>query len=296
MIVLTYNQLIKIGVHLGHSFLNSKFFSSWMLYGWRDTRFIFDTVYSIYSLRMGLLFVRKSVLKFRPIWFVNLNPYLSPIVARYTYSCGESFSIYRWVNGTLTNFRSVTGWGTLLYRLASENKYNFTHHDRKDLSSLIGFIFNRRRLPGALFLPSVKNCEIVSDEFSAANIATIGVVDSNALSWTVTIPIAGNDDSYQCINFYCFLFSKQIMVAKLAFMKYWHILYMLKRRYYKKRYYIMYLFNKFKFNISNFEENHNIMLNILKNTRFFWKRPLTQHEALFKSFVKDDVIFRWKDY
>jgi len=96
--------------------------------------------------------------------------------------------------------------------------YNFTHHDKKDLSSLIGYIFNRKRIPGALFLPSVKDCEAVSDEFASANIATIGVVDSNTLSWSVSIPIPGNDDSYQCINFYCFLFSKQIMAAKISFL------------------------------------------------------------------------------
>jgi ribosomal protein S2 len=60
--------------------------------------------------------------------------------------------------------------------------YNFTHHDRKDLSSLIGYIFYRKRIPGTIFLPSVKDCEIIGDEFAAANIPSIGVIDSNSLS------------------------------------------------------------------------------------------------------------------
>jgi len=54
--------------------------------------------------------------------------------------------------------------------------------DRKRLSSLIGFLFYRKRIPGTLFLPSVKDCEIAGDEFASANIPTVGVVDSNVSS------------------------------------------------------------------------------------------------------------------
>jgi len=106
----------------------------------------------------------------------------------------------------------------LLHDLAAKGIYDFRHSDRKRLSSLIGFLFYRKRLPGTLILPSVKDCEMVSDEFMTASIPTIGIVDSNALSWAVTIPIPGNDDSYQCINFYCFIFSRLIISNKVFFL------------------------------------------------------------------------------
>jgi len=295
LIELTSSQLIKIGAHLGHSFLNSKFLSSWMLYGWRLDIFVFDTIYSLYLFRIGISFVKKCIINYRPIWFVNLNPYLAPVIARYTYGCGESFSIYRWVNGALTNFRSVIGWGTLLYRLAGKNIYNFSHHDRKDLSSLIGFIFNKKRLPGTLFLPSVKNCEIASDEFASANIPTIGVVDSNALSWAVTVPIPGNDDSFQCINFYCQLFAKIILAKKLRFLVQWDEEYSIRSLKLKRRLYLLYLINKYHYKLHNFDENLHLILNVLKNSKFFWKRSLTRYESIFKSFVQSDIIFKWKN-
>jgi len=69
-----------------------------------------------------------------------------------------------------------------LHDLALKGIYDFRHLDRKRLSSLIGFLFYRKRIPGTLFLPSVKDCEIVGDEFASANIPTIGVVDSNVSS------------------------------------------------------------------------------------------------------------------
>ncbi len=297
MIQLTYNQLIKIGANLGHSFLNSKFFSSWMLYGWRSNIFVFDIIFAVYLFRIGITYIRKCVKIYRPVWFVNLNAYFAPFVARYGYVCGESFSVYKWINGTLTNFKSVVGWGKLLYSSAIKNKYEFRHHDRKGLSSLIGFLFSRRRLPGALFLPSLKDCEIVSDEFLSANVPAIGIVDSNVLSWSVSIPIPGNDDSFQCINFYCYLFSKVIISNKTQCLRWWNKYYKImwrRRRKIKRRLYLYHLVNKYKYKIGDFEENMNLIVKTLKNNTIYWRRPLTKYETLFRSFVKNDIIFRWK--
>jgi len=50
--------------------------------------FIFETVFSVYLLRIGLSFIDKCVQIRRPVWFVNLNSFISPIVARYAYICG----------------------------------------------------------------------------------------------------------------------------------------------------------------------------------------------------------------
>lgn len=268
-----------------------------MLYGWRANIFIFDTIYSVYLFRIGVSLVRKCVRLRRPIWFVNLNVYISPIVARYANICGESFSVYRWINGALTNFRSIVGWGALLHDLASKGLYDFRHSDRKRLSSLMGFLFYRKRLPGTLFLPSIKDCESVSDEFASANVPTIGIVDSNMLSWMVTIPIPGNDDSFQCINFYCFLFSKLIMSNKIFFLLKWNIGLKIKEVKSKKRkLYLFYLFNKYKYNFNAFEDNVDSIFKVFKNKDIFWKRTLTEYESLLRNFVKNDIIFRWKGF
>ena len=296
---------MKVGVHLGHSFFYSRFFSSWMLDGWRSNMFIFDTIFSVYLFRMGLLFIKNCIRIRRPIWFINLNHYISPIVARYAYLCGESFSVYRWINGALTNFRSIVGWGSLLYDLASKGLYDFRHSDRKRLSGLIGFLFYRKRLPGTLFLPAVKDCEIAADEFASANIPTVGIVDSNVLSWTVTIPIPGNDDSFECINFYCYLVSKLIISKKMHHMFHtWddQLTENKKRKNLrakkikKKNLYYFYWINKYNVNVNNIDDNLNLIIEFLKNDNIVIKRTYTEYESLFRSFVKTDMVFKWKGF
>jgi len=272
-----------------------------MLYGWRQNMFIFETVFSVYLLRIGLSFIDKCVQIRRPVWFVNLNSFISPIVARYAYICGESFSVYRWINGALTNFRSIIGWGALLHDLASKGIYEFRHSDRKRLSGLIGFLFYRKRLPGALFLPSVRDCEIAADEFASANIPTVGIVDSNVLSWTVTVPVPGNDDSFQCINFYCYLVSKLIISKKFYF---FHYLWKKKikderkkkKKAVKKNFYYSYWINKYYTNVNKLDDNLESIVSLLKNNDIVVKRSITEYESLFRSFVKTDMIFSWKNF
>ena len=261
--------------------------------------FIFDTIFSIYLFRIGILYISKCVKFRRPIWFINLNSYIAPIVARYAYICGESFSVYRWINGALTNFRSIVGWGALLHDLAVKGIYDFRHLDRKRLSGLIGFLFYRKRLPGTLFLPSVKDCEVAADEFASANLPTIGIVDSNVLSWTVTIPIPGNDDSFQCINFYCFLISKLIISKKFYF---FHYMWKKKlkdeknqKKVIKRDLYYSYWIDKYNTNVNNFNSNLDLLMSFLNNKNIIVKRSITEYESLFRSFVKTDMIFKWKD-
>lgn len=265
--------------------------------------FVFDTLFSVYLFKMGLFYIDSCVKIRRPIWFINLNLYISPIVARYAYLCGESFSVYRWINGALTNFRSIVGWGTLLYDLAAKGIYDFRHSDRKRLSGLIGFLFYRKRLPGTLFLPAVKDCEIAADEFAAANIPTVGVVDSNVLSWTVSMPIPGNDDSFQCINFYCYLVSKLIISKKFQFICFnWHkqirdeARKKWRRRVVKRNLYYSYWINKYNVNYHNVYDNIKDITEFLSNENITIKRSYTPYESLFRNFVKTDVVFKWKGF
>jgi hypothetical protein len=130
----------------------------------------------------------------------------------------------------------------------------------------------------------------------SASIPTIGIVDSNTLSWSVTVPIPGNDDSLECINFYCFLFSKIILATKSAFLVSWDRLYRVSRRRRRitRKLYLFFLINKYRHKINSIEYNIEEFSKIFKNKTFYLKRYLTKYEMLFRSFVKNDIILKWK--
>jgi len=43
----------------------------------------------------------------------------------------------------------------------------------------------------------------------------MGIIDSNILSWGITLPIPGNDDSIMCLNFYCYIFTRAVLQGKI---------------------------------------------------------------------------------
>jgi 16S rRNA C1402 (ribose-2'-O) methylase RsmI len=117
----------------------------------------------------------------------------------------------------------------------------------------------------------------------------------------VTIPIPGNDDSFQCINFYCYLVSKLIISKKFYFFHYrWKKQLKeerkRKRKVVKKNLYYSYWINKYYTNVNKLDDNLKSIVSILKNTDIVVKRSITEYESLFRSFVKTDMVFTWKNF
>jgi hypothetical protein len=59
------------------------------------------------------------------------------------------------------------------------------------------------------------------DEFLAARLPCVGIVDSNVPSWNILMPVPGNDDSSVCVNFYCYLLSRSLLSGKVMFVHTW---------------------------------------------------------------------------
>jgi hypothetical protein len=143
------------------------------------------------------------------------------MVARYGFVCGEVFNIYWWIFGTLTNFYRILGWNQLVVRLMMRDKYKLRFRDKKRLASFFGLVAHRRRLPAAGFVTSVLDNLGPVDEFLAARLPCVGIVDSNVPSWNILMPVPGNDDSSVCVNFYCYLLSRSLLAGKVLFVYNW---------------------------------------------------------------------------
>ena len=113
------------------------------------------------------------------------------------------------------------GWHKFLLKVLLKDIYILRHSDRKLLSSYIGLMNNRRRLPAVGFLPNLIGHLNAADEFSCCNVPTIGIIDSNVVSWNVSLPIPGNDDSMLCVNFYSYLICRNILSGKINILYKW---------------------------------------------------------------------------
>jgi len=215
VILLSFRQLTYFGVHVGHDKTNYMFLSSWIFLGWYKNIFIINLYKTYLNLRHAINLFVNVARKRKPLVYVCVRSVFGPLVARYAFICGESFNIYWWIFGSLTNFKKMLGWNRLLVRLMLRNKHKLRFKDKKRLASYFGLVLSRRRIPRAGFVASVLDNLGPVDEFIRAITPCVGIVDSNVPSWNLLLPVPGNDDSLICVNFYCYLLSRAILVGKL---------------------------------------------------------------------------------
>jgi len=218
IILLSFKQLVNFGIHIGHNSNDFHFLSSWIFYAWYKNIFVIDLYKTFLTLRAAISTFHRHAKISRPLWFVCLRSRLGPLVARYAYISGELFNTYWWINGSATNFYRVLGWSQVIARLMMLNNHELRFKDKKRLARFFGFVNHRKRLPGACFVPTLLNNNIAaSDEFQKARLQSVGIVDSNVPSTSLVIPIPGNDDSFICVNFYCYLLCRAIFVFIIDF-------------------------------------------------------------------------------
>lgn len=212
---LTFVQMYNIGVHLGHTLELSKFLSYWVYGGWRHNLFIINLVKTRVILKTMIETVQGAIDYHKPIWFINLDKRRGSFINRYAILAGEPYNSYYWISGTLTNFKSIFNWYEVLFWLLNTKRYRMRHRDKLKILGYFGFLNHRWRFPGMGFVSSTIASWKAVSEFWTIAIPCAAVVDSNTLSWNVSLPIAGNDDSLVCLNYYSYLVSINALYGKM---------------------------------------------------------------------------------
>jgi len=225
---LTFVQMYNLGIHLGHTLELSKFLSYWVYGGWRHNLFIINLVKTRVILKTMIETIQGAVDNYKPIWFINLDKRRGTFINRYAILAGEPYNSYYWISGSLTNYRSIFSWYDILYWLVNTEKFKMRHRDKLKLLSYFGFLNHRWKFPGMGFISSTIISWKAVSEFWTLAIPCAAVVDSNTLSWNVSLPIAGNDDSLVCLNYYCYLVSINAVYGKV-----WKIIQFKRRIRYK---------------------------------------------------------------
>jgi len=214
-IKLTFVQMYNLGIHLGHTLELSKFLSYWVYGGWRSNLFIINLVKTRVILKAVIDSIQATIVSSKPVWFINLDKKAGGFVTKYAIFAGEPFCSSYWISGSLTNYKFIFSWYNMIYYFAKMNKYRFRHRDKLKMLGYFGFLNHRGRFPGMGFVTSTISSWKSISEFWVISIPCAAVVDSNTLSWNVSLPIAGNDESLVCLNYYCFLVSRNIIFAKI---------------------------------------------------------------------------------
>lgn len=176
---LTYQTLLDIGVHVGHSLSNSHLFTLWSAYLYiQPFNLIFINLFkTIIQARVGFLSLASALETYSPIWFVDLDPVNKHYTEFVANSCGEFYWANKWVHGALSNFRTIM---SLIIRL--ENMSRKWHNTRQKwfVNDLRYWLRTRTTWPRALFAQSVHTTQSPVKEAFFLGIPCFGIVDTNA--------------------------------------------------------------------------------------------------------------------
>lgn len=213
-------QLLEAGAHFGHQTHRWNPKMERYIFGSRSNIHIIDLSQSIPLLHQALVKVREVAASGGRILFVGTKRQASEPIATAARRCAQYYVNHRWLGGTLTNWRTVSGSIARLRELEGvlETETGRTkkellqlkrEHDKLELS--LGGIKDMGGIPDLMFVIDTNKEAIAIQEARKLNIPVIAILDTNCNPDGITFPIPGNDDAARAIQLYCDLMADSVL-------------------------------------------------------------------------------------
>lgn len=211
MSTLGLEELIDAGIHFGHpaSRWNPKMAP--YIYGKRNFIHIIDLKETIRGLVRARKFLTRVVAEGKDVVFVGTKRQARGAIEQEAKRCGMPFVSYRWLGGTLTNFRTIRSRLSRLDELEQMqisgeiNKFSkkmiasLQREHRKIKRNLEG-IRTMEKLPGALIVVDPVREKNAVREANRLNIPVVALADTEADPDHITVLVPGNDDAMRAIE------------------------------------------------------------------------------------------------
>ena len=220
-------QLLEAGAHFGHQTHRWNPKMDKFIFGSRSNIHIIDLSQSIPLLHQALVKVREVAAGGGRILFVGTKRQASDPISVAAKRCAQYYVNHRWLGGTLTNWRTVSGsiarlreLETLLEggdgagRLKKDVLKLTRERDKLELS--LGGIKNMGGIPDIMFVIDTNKEAIAILEARKLNIPVIAILDTNCDPDGITYPIPGNDDAARAIQLYCDLIADSVLDGMAA--------------------------------------------------------------------------------
>jgi small subunit ribosomal protein S2 len=215
----TMRQLLEAGVHFGHQSHRWNPKMADYIFGARNNIHIIDLAQTVPMLHRALQAVSDTVAKGGRILFVGTKRQAQDGVAEAAKRSAQYFVNSRWLGGTLTNWKTVSGSIKRLRQLddmlSSGESGQYTkkerltlQRERDKLDRSLGGIKDMGGLPDLIFVIDTNKEDIAIQEAQRLNIPVAAIVDTNCDPKGITYVVPGNDDAGRAISLYCDLIAR----------------------------------------------------------------------------------------
>jgi len=214
-------QLLEAGSHFGHQTHRWNPKMDRYIFGSRSNIHIIDLSQSIPLLHQALVKAREVAASGGRVLFVGTKRQASEPVATAAKRCAQYYVNHRWLGGTLTNWRTVSGSIARLRELegvleggeGSRTKKELLQltRERDKLEMSLGGIKDMGGIPDLMFVIDTNKEAIAILEAKKLGIPVIAILDTNSDPDGITFPVPGNDDAARAIQLYCDLMADSIL-------------------------------------------------------------------------------------
>ena len=212
-------QLLEAGAHFGHQTHRWNPKMQRYIFGSRSNIHILDLSQSIPLLHAALVKVREVAAGGGRVLFVGTKRQAQDPVSTAAKRCAQYYVNHRWLGGTLTNWRTVSGSIARLRELEtigdegqrSKKELLGLTRERDKLELSLGGIKDMGGIPDLMFVIDTNKEGIAIQEARKLNIPVIAILDSNSDPDGVAFPVPGNDDAARALQLYCDLVADAVL-------------------------------------------------------------------------------------
>ena len=192
------------------------------IFGARNNIHIIDLAQTVPLLHRALQAVSDTVAKGGRVLLVGTKRQAQDGIAEAAKRSAQYFVNSRWLGGTLTNWKTISGSIKRLRHLeemlgageASQytKKERLTlQRERDKLDRSLGGIKEMGGLPDLIFVIDTNKEDIAIQEAQRLNIPVAAIVDTNCDPKGITYVVPGNDDAGRAIGLYCDLVARAVI-------------------------------------------------------------------------------------
>lgn len=212
-------QLLEAGVHFGHQAHRWNPKMGDYIFGTRNNIHIVDLAQTVPMMHRALQAVSDTVAKGGRILFVGTKRQAQDAIADAAKRCAQYYVNSRWLGGTLTNWKTISGSIQRLRKLDEmlnsgeaagyTKKERLTmQRERDKLDRSLGGIKDMGGVPDMLFVIDTNKEDIAIKEAQRLGIPVAAVVDTNCDPAGINYVVPGNDDAARAVSLYCDLVAK----------------------------------------------------------------------------------------
>ncbi len=224
MAVCSMKQLLEAGVHFGHQTSRWNPKMKKYIYGARNNIHIVDLQITVEEIEKAYKFVVDVAKQNKSILFVGTKKQAQEAIAQEAERCGQFYMNYRWLGGTLTNFKTIRSRVDRLNKLDNMEKTGefdllpkkeviALKDERNKLFQILGGIRDMHTLPGALFVVDPNCEEIAIKEAKKLGIPVVAITDTNCNPDNIDYVIPGNDDAIRAVKLVASIIADAVIEA-----------------------------------------------------------------------------------